>query len=83
MKSHISFQSNGLATLHGFPEITHIRVNKRHKLTILNLIKVKFFGGYPSLKPQILFYSYGLAIWQYMLCRSFKTGNWIRNSSFK
>ena len=29
----------------------------------LNLIELTFFRAHPSLKPHILFYSYGLVIW--------------------
>ena len=55
--------SNGLASWHGFPDITHIKVNNGHKSesAILNFIELKFFRAYPSLKTLILFYSNGLA----------------------
>ena len=52
---------NGLAILHGLPDIRHINVNYGRCSATLNLIKWKFFRGYPYLKPQILFYSKGLA----------------------
>ena len=40
-----------------------IKVNNGRNLAILNLIEVKIFRAYPSLKTHILFYSNGLAIW--------------------
>ena len=54
---------NGLAIWHGFPNIRHIKVNNGRKSAILNLIELKFFRAYPSLKPHILFYNKGLAVW--------------------
>ena len=45
MKPHIFFFNNGLAIWHGFPDITHIKVNNCCKSTILNLILVEIFQG--------------------------------------
>ena len=60
----ILFYSNGLAIWHGFPDITHnYKGNNVHKSVILNLIKLKYFRSYPSLKANILFYGDGLVIW--------------------
>ena len=46
-----------------FPDITHIKANDGRMSAIFNLLELKFFRVYPSLKPHILFYSDGLAIW--------------------
>ena len=46
-----------------FPDITHIKVNNGLKFAILNLIDLKLFRVYPSLKLHILFYSNGLDFW--------------------
>ena len=45
------------------PHITHIKVNYDRMSAILNLMELIFFRTYHSLKPHILFYSNGLAIW--------------------
>ena len=51
---HIMFYSNGVAIWHGFPDITHIKVNNEFD-------GVEIFRAYPlplpPLKPQILFQS--------------------------
>ena len=39
------FYNNGPAIWHGFPDITHIKVNDGCKSTILNLILVEIFQG--------------------------------------
>ena len=46
LKPHILFYSNGLAILHGFPDITHVKVNNS-KLAILNLTKLKYLVYIP------------------------------------
>ena len=61
-KSHISFYSNGLAILHGLPNIAHVKVNNGRWEAILNLIRSKIFKMHPLLKSHILFYSNGQAI---------------------
>ena len=43
--------------------ITDINVDDGRKSSILNLIELNFFRAYPSLEPQILFYSNVLAVW--------------------
>ena len=37
--THILFDSNGLATWYGFPEITHFQVENCHMSAIFNLIE--------------------------------------------
>ena len=39
------FYSNGLAIWHGFPDITHIKVNNARKSAILNFDQVKSSQG--------------------------------------
>ena len=46
-----------------FTDIMHIKVNNGSKLAILNLIQLKLFKPYPSLKLHILFYGNGIANW--------------------
>ena len=46
-----------------FSYIMHIKVNKDHMFAILNFTELNFFRAYPPLKPHILFYSNGFAIW--------------------
>ena len=62
LKLYILFHSNGLAILHGLPDIKHITVNFIRKSAILNLTDLKFFRAHRSLKPPILLYSNGLAM---------------------
>ena len=50
MKSHILFYSKGVVIWHGFPDITHIKINNGSKSAIFNLIELKFFRAYLSLK---------------------------------
>ena len=59
LKPHILFYNNSsdLAIRHGFPVITHIKVNSNHNSAILNFIEVKFLQGIFPLKPHILIYS--------------------------
>ena len=51
LKLYILFYGDGLAIWHGFPDITHIYVNKSRKSTIFNLIELKFFKGYHDIPP--------------------------------
>ena len=38
---------NGVAILHGFPDIAHSKVDNGHKLSIFIFIKFKLFRAYP------------------------------------
>ena len=62
MTSRIVFYSNDLAIWHGFPDITHIKVNNgRH------FIELQFFRAFSSMETHILFYSNNQAIWHDLL----------------
>ena len=63
LKTHILFNSNGLAILHSFLVNKHVEVKNGSRSAILNLIKLKLFMVYPYLKLHNLFNSNGLAIW--------------------
>ena len=63
LKPHILFYSNGLASWHNCPDITHMTVNNGCQSDIFNFIRLNQQWTYHSLKPHILFYSNGLASW--------------------
>ena len=50
------FYSNGLVAIrHNFADIMHFKVNSGRKSAILNLIDLKFFSAYPSVKSHFGF----------------------------
>ena len=62
LKPHILLYSNGLAIWHRFPDITHIKVINRLKLSIFEFDQVDISQGISLSETTNLFYSNGLAI---------------------